>query len=160
MAIKKLLQSAYRCALNSNDKNTTLGALLVSESTILVRAFNSMPRAMEHISSNHARPRKYKITEHAERAVIYKAALLGIRTQGLTMICPLAACSDCARAIVLAGIHKVIVHKQAMVRLPDRWNSDCAIGLEILRVGEIDFEIFDGKIGNVENLLNGEVWFP
>ncbi len=160
MVIKKLLRSAYRTALGSNDKSTTLGALLVRDSDILVRAFNSMPISFEGLASNHKRPRKYLLTEHAERAVIYKSAQYGVRTQGLTLICPLACCSDCARAIVLAGIFKVVVHKQAMARLPKRWLVECDIGLEILKEGDVTFEIFDGKISNVENLLDGEVWFP
>ena len=160
MKIKRLLQSAYRTALGSNDKSTAIGALLTRDSTILVRACNSMPRSFEADPKNHERPRKYQVTEHAERAVIFKAARRGIQTEGLTLICPLAACSDCARAIVLAGIVKVVVHGDAMARLSDRWISDCEIGLEILREGEVDFEEFDGKVGNVENLLNSEIWFP
>ena len=169
MEIKKLLRRAYKAALSSNDKSTTLGALLVGPDkqvpsvlnhSVVVQACNLMPWEFAGKGENHLRPRKYQLTEHAERAVIYRAARCGIRTQGLALVCPLAACSDCARAIVLAGISKVVIHKQAFDRIPERWIEECEVGLELLREGNVDFEVFDGKIGGVESLMDGETWLP
>ncbi len=158
---KDLLLKAYRLAKNSNDHSTRLGALLVDDTdNVLMTGVNSMPESLVNNLKNHARPRKYKITEHAERAVIYNAAKIGLSTNCLIMVTPLIACSDCARAIVLSGIKKVITHKQAFDRLPDRWIEEMAIGLEIIENGGIECISFNGEIGGVTNLLFGETWRP
>ena len=157
---KDLLLKAYRAACYSNDKSTRLSALLVDNSgNVLMTAINSMPLDFAKDSKNHERPRKYKITEHAERGAIYKAAKVGLSTNCLIMVTPLAACPDCARAIVLSGIKKVITHKQAFDKLPERWAEEMAIGAEILENGGVEHEIFDSEI-DVENLLFGKIWRP
>ena len=76
------------------------------------------------------------------------------------MVCPWACCSDCARAIVLAGIPLVVAHKQAFAMTPERWREEIAVGLEILEGGGVTYHLLDSKIGEVENLFNGEVWYP
>ena len=158
---KDLLLKAYRLAKNSNDHSTRLGALLVDDTdNVLMTGVNSMPESLVNNLKNHARPRKYKITEHAERAVIYNAAKIGLSTNCLIMVTPLIACSDCARAIVLSGIKKVITHKQAFDRLPKRWIEEMAIGLEIIENGGIECVSFDGGVGGIINLLFGETWRP
>jgi dCMP deaminase len=46
--------------------------------------------------------------EHAERDAIYKAAFVGMQTEGATLYVPWFACADCARAIIAAGITRVV----------------------------------------------------
>lgn len=46
--------------------------------------------------------------DHAERALIYRAANYGIRLNGKTMMVTCAPCLDCAKAIVRTGIKKVM----------------------------------------------------
>lgn len=156
-----LLRQAYQLARCSTDISTKNGALLVRDGRVIVGGVNSFTNAGQALDPrNHERPRKYKVTEHAERAAIYKAARQGIATEGLIMVCPWASCPDCARAIVLAGISLVIVHKQAHDRTPPRWREEIALGLEILRDRGVGYLLFDGQIGGVKNLFNGEMWYP
>lgn len=155
-----LLRRAYNLAANSNDKSTKLGALLIDNSEcVLMSGVNSMPIDMVNDPINHERPRKYAITEHAERAAIYAAVKVGLSTNNLIMVTPLAACPDCARAIVLAGIKLIVTHKQAFLRLPERWLEAMAIGSEILEAGGVEHMMFDGGVGAI-NLLFGETWTP
>jgi len=159
--IKDLLQQAYLLAQRySTDRSTKNGAILIRPGGNLwgVNSFTDYSQFLD--CRNHVRPRKYKVTEHAERAVIYKAARLGIATLGLTMVCPWASCPDCARAIVLAGIPLVIGHRQAYDKTPPRWQEEVAFGLEILRGGGVTYQMFDGPIGGVENLFDEEIWLP
>jgi dCMP deaminase len=159
---RDLLRQAYQLARESTDTSTKNGALLVAHTgQILAGGVNSFTDAEQALDpQNYERPRKYKVTEHAERAVIYKAARLGIGTEGLIMVCPWASCPDCARAIVLAGIPLVVGHRQAYNKTPPRWLEEVALGLEILQGGGVTYQMFDGSIGGVVNLFDGEFWMP
>jgi dCMP deaminase len=164
MDYQKLMREAYLWAYEeSTDTSTKNGAVLVDpvSEAMMVGGVNSFVNDdMSSDPRNYKRPRKYKVTEHAERAVIYKAARLEICTKGLIMVCPWACCSDCARAIVLAGIPLVVAHKQAFAMTPDRWREEIDVGLEILEGGGVTYNLLDSEIGGVENLFNGEVWYP
>jgi dCMP deaminase len=103
---------------------------------------------------------KYNLVEHAERDVIYKAARLHVKTKGTTMVANWVACPDCARAIVLAGIHTVVCHRECMDRTPDRWREMVNLGLFMLRQGGVEVYQWSGLVGRVENLNNGKIWHP
>ena len=163
MNFKDLMREAYQVALEeSTDTSTKNGAVLVdSDGRVLVGGANAFTNpAMADDPRNRERPRKYQVTEHAERAAIYEAARAGIAVSGLTMVCPWACCSDCARGIVLAGIPLVVAHKQAYDMTPERWREEVAVGIEILKGSGVEYMLYDGKIGGVQNLFNGEVWQP
>lgn len=160
---QELMFRAYEVAFNeSTDTNTKIGALLINaKGGILVSGANAfIDPAMTDVPANHERPRKYKLTEHAERASIYKAAMLGIPLQGQTMVCPWACCTDCARAIVLSGIKLVVAHQQAYDMTPERWQEEVSLGIEILEGGGVSYMLYDGEIGGIENLFNGKIWCP
>jgi len=159
-----LMRRAYQLADDrSTDISTKVGAVLVDpvDGEVMVAGVNSFTDPdMASDSRNYERPRKYQVTEHAERAAIYSAAKCGTPTKGLIMVCFWACCSDCARAIVLAGVPLVVAHKQAFEKTPERWREEIDIGLEILAGGGVTYHLFDGDINGVENLFNGEVWCP
>ncbi len=159
---RDLMKVAYEQAAEySDDRSTQTGALLVNRAGITLRDSNRFPVASLSCNpANHERPRKYAFMEHAERAVIFTAAAYGLSTRGLTMVAPWACCAECARAIVMAGITKVVAHKQAYDMSPPRWQQPIAEGLEILAAGGVEYDLWDGKVGGVENLFNGEVWTP
>lgn len=164
MDYQDLLRSAYQLACDeSTDISTKVGAMLIDpiDGHIMVGGVNSFTDPdMASDSQNYERPRKYKVTEHAERAAIYKAARRGIPTKGLIMVCPWACCSDCARGIALAGIPLVVAHKQAYEKTPQRWRDEVDVGMEILSGAGVTYYLFDGDINGVENLFNGEIWYP
>lgn len=163
MNYRHLLEMAYWYAKeNSDDRSTQNGAILIDHTALpITHGTNRFPVAsLADNPANHERPRKYAFTEHAERDVIYRCAREGIKTEGLIMVCPWACCAECARAIALAGITKVIVHKQAHDMSPDRWKQAIVEGREILDAKGVGYMLWDGKIGEVTNLFNGEVWYP
>ncbi len=159
-----LMREAYKEAhCMSTDISTKVGAVLVGlfGPTIFTRGVNSFVDVkMANDPRNHERPRKYQVTEHAERAAIYRAAKLGLCTKGLTMVCPWAACPDCARAIVLAGITMVVAHQQVHDKTPERWHEEMAVGREILERGGVEYHLLNARISNVENLFDGKIWYP
>ena len=72
----------------------------------------------------HARPAKYKWTEHAERNAIYYAARIGTPLLGCRMYLPWFPCMDCARAIAQAGIVELICLKPDLA--DPQWGGDFA----------------------------------
>jgi dCMP deaminase len=158
-----VMARAYNKAWESNDQSTKNGAILVKglDPLPLAQGVNHFTPGFDDTDEAlHARPRKYEITEHAERAAIYDAAANGVSTYGLTMVCPWACCTDCARAIVLAGIRVVVAHKQAADKTPERWQAEVDAGIDICKRGGVKFVYLDAKIGRVKNLFSGEVWLP
>lgn len=159
---KLKMKHAYMCALKSDDRSTKNGAILCLEGWNVVSGWNHFVPGYGDLEAHHERPLKYALTEHAERDVIYKAAAHGIKTKGLTMVCPWATCPDCARAIVEAEIAELICHQACCNFLQERpdWKPLVELGLEIVRKGGVKVIMFDGKVGGVENLHNGVVWYP
>jgi dCMP deaminase len=154
------MRAAYLAALKSTDRSTKIGAVLVDSGWNVVTRCNSHITGYGDEPSHHERPLKYQITEHAERAVILEAARQGIKTEGLTLVANWVCCPDCARAIVLAGIRQVISHRQCMDRNRPEWKPMIDTGLEILRRGGVELIVWDGVIGDIENLNGGQVWRP
>ena len=110
-ALVNMMLLAYKVASeNSKDKSTQNSAVIVTPGQ-LVAGVNGLNSRIADKPERHERPAKYMYYEHAERNAIYGCAAQGIATQGLTMIAPWAACADCARAIIAAGITHLITHK-------------------------------------------------
>ena len=103
---------AFIQALNSPDTSTQNGAIIVStdQKKILSYGCNTLPKGVEITGERLERPTKYRFTEHAERNAVYHAARQGNATEGTTMYVPWYACADCGRAIIQAGIKRVVGH--------------------------------------------------
>jgi dCMP deaminase len=104
-----VLESAIPVTLGAPSKtlNYIQTELLAYES---VTSANFFPKNVKESKERWERPLKYSYVEHAERNVIYKAAREGFKTEGATMYCAWASCADCARAIIQAGIKKLVTH--------------------------------------------------
>lgn len=141
------LREALRHAKSaSHDNHTHVGAVLVV--------------GKRHIYAANRRAvgldgQKSDIIEHAERAVIYKAAACGYATAGGVLYAPWFACPDCARAIVLAGIREVVGLKSLRLATPERWLWPITVGDAILRSGGVGVRLVEGETGVVIR-FNGE----
>lgn len=57
---------------------------------------------------------RLKVTVHAEAAGLYAAARNGFCTNNAVLVCPWAACVECAKTIAELGVKTLIRHKQAL----------------------------------------------
>ena len=165
MDLRDLLYGAYVLSEQSPDQSTQNGSLIVDDDgTVLAFGCNRFPDRVEDKEERWERPIKYKFAEHAERNSIYDAANKGISTKGKIMICPWAACSDCARAIIQSGIKKLVTHQEAHDRSPSRWVEEIETAFTMLNEADIEVVMFSGDVceGNVPLKLrhSGEVWTP
>lgn len=155
-----LMRYAYFLAEHSPDPSTKNAALLIDQHHILAKGINAFPVGVKYLDERWERPGKYHYIEHAERAVIYSAARQGIVTEGLTMICPWAACADCCRAIICAGLARLVLHHDAMSQSNPRWHDSCKVGWGMLEEAGVEIVRFEGKLGGCANMRNGEIWQP
>jgi dCMP deaminase len=89
-----------------------VGAVIVGKNGILAQSANVLPPALKshHESENRSisDEERYHFIEHAERAAIFKALIEGINLHGSTLYGTRFPCSDCARAIIWAGIRRAV----------------------------------------------------
>jgi dCMP deaminase len=150
---------AYHEASLSVDPNTQCGVVLVSRKGKEITA-NNHPVFGFSINNDRFMDQKKRVMEHAERAVIYKAARLGIATEGATLYAPWSACMDCARAIVESGIKTVHRHTDAMELTHDRWEGTTEAGYVTMIVGGVQVIDHKGYVGASKVRIDKKVFQP
>lgn len=161
---QRFLREAYCYARqNSHDPTTRTGAVVVSPDLtgILACGANHFPNGMKP-TAEQINDKAWKAGHiiHAEVASIQSTADAGRRTQGTIMYSPWSPCTPCAEAIVGAGIKRLVVHKDIMIKTPERWRASIDTAFELLEKSGVERVMYDGKIGGVSNLFNGSEWYP
>lgn len=152
-----MLRMAYKHAMiNSTDPSTQNGAIIVANGALSFGA-NHFPKGVQEKEDRWVRPLKYSYVEHAERNAVYAAAKNGIKTEGGIMYCPWFACSDCARAIIQAGISEVIGHKHPAQENVPNWKNTIEIAMGMLNEAGVKWTNIDATFGDVEIRFNGSV---
>ena len=144
------MMKAYTAATKSKDRSTHIGAVIIGpDHEVRTDGYNSFPRGLnDNVEARHQRPEKYLWTEHAERNAIYNAARIGTALKGCTLYCVWFPCHECARAILGAGIKKIIYHKEfqeAFVMNPD-WDESHRVSLEMLTEAKVEIVEWSGVL--------------
>lgn len=131
------IKIAKAAAAFSTDRSVRVGAVIVDSSrTVRATGYNCFPRMVDDSCSlRHERPTKYRYTEHAERNAIYAAARRGISTDGCTLYCTHAPCTDCTRGIIQSGIVRVVYPSGAII---PTFVADWDISLTMLTEAHIE----------------------
>ena len=76
------------------------------------------------------------------------------------MVCPWAACSNCAKHIADAGISKLYRHKWANsgVDTGSHWYDDCAIGDEIMTQAGVEIIEVEPVESDISLRRDGKQW--
>lgn len=152
------LLTTIRHSHNADDKRTKTAAMLVNEDKKYVMENNILVKGYEHLDKDKL-PRfkefKNTVIEHAERAVIYAAFTIGLQNKKLIMYSPWVACVDCARAIILSGIGKVVTLDTAKVYKISTWEKSRLLGIKMMRKAGITVEEVDPSEYSGETLFMG-----
>lgn len=143
------LRVANLVAQKSKDRHKKIGAVIVGEGhEIRSTGFNGFPRGVDDdVDARHERPAKYAWTEHAERNAIYNAARNGTHTNGTTLYLSCwYPCADCARAVIQAGIARIVCSRSWKNKLNSRWTESCNIGMEMLHEAGVICETSDVEL--------------
>lgn len=142
-----LLRAAVLIAnASSHDGRTKNAAILHCFDNKMVSAVNHFP-VVSWLKNHAEAPSKYTYIEHAERAVIYGAARHGVATCGAVMYCPWFACPDCARAIIAAGITRVVGSQLLRGLTPERWRLQVQIGDGMLQEAGVEVQMVTEPLG-------------
>jgi len=167
------LKECYQYAKEySHDKSTWNSAKLIRNDGIPIAI--EANRVMEGIEPTEEiltkRPDKYFYTGHAEERVLWKALDMGFTDfKNSTMFCPWYACHTCARTILGFGVGRIIGHQSPMdwdgeiARKGDgrmEWLPSIEAAWNMFRKRGVDFRYLIGKIGGVENLHAGRIFYP
>ena len=109
----RFMELAFLISTWSKDTSTKTGAVVVGpDREIRATGYNGFVRGVDDdIPERMERPTKYDFFEHAERNAIYNACLTGTSLKGCIIYATHAPCTDCARAIIQAGIKTVVTNK-------------------------------------------------
>lgn len=146
--LNKIMGQAYKNALYSHDPSTQNGSVLLPVDDAYEEytyGVNNFPTGVRETPDRWERPKKYAFIEHAERCAIFNAARDGVETEGGILVCPWAACADCARAIVMAGLSVLVRCKADPHDTHDQWNESIAWGDEIMLEGGVEIIELDYK---------------
>lgn len=153
---QEYLTFAYLYARKSHDPSTQVGALIADpEGRILSYGANNFPFGTQWLSERWEKPGKYMWVEHAERNAIFQAAKMGEKTNGATMYCTWFSCADCARAIIQAGITRIIGHNVQMYADRLAWASSMDIANIMLDEAGIERIYIEDHLG-MEIRFNGQ----
>lgn len=90
-----------------------VGAVVILGGRLIARSANVLPPRLklhqDEFGIGIQEAERYHFIEHAERAAIFIAHRNGQSLEGATMYCTRFPCSDCARAIVWAGLTRIVV---------------------------------------------------
>lgn len=93
-----------------------VGAVLIKDHRVLSIGYNGAPSGVEHCleigcnrpDAKHGEEYEKCVAVHAEMNCIISAARYGVSTVGATLYCTHQPCLQCAKAIINAGIVKVL----------------------------------------------------
>ena len=156
------MSKAYNNALKSPDPSSQNGAVIVKRQEngtldVVANGYNHFYRGIPGEVEDRAQ--KLREIEHAERDVIYAAGRRGIATEGSIMVCPWAACTACSRALIQAGISKLVRLPQNDAILNPRWEDDGKIADKMLKEAGIEIEDLDIHAGVVLRMGGKEIEF-
>jgi dCMP deaminase len=140
---QRFLTLAAQIGRWSKDRSAKAGCVIVGEDRLIrSTGFNGFPRNIDDDEPRrHERPAKYSWTEHAERNAVYNAARLGISTVGCICYVNWFPCVDCARAIVQAGMVRLVGLE------PDqqdpRWGEEFQFASMLLRESGVDVNLYN-----------------
>lgn len=137
--MSKMMDAAKMAAKRSDDPDTQVGVALVLRDGELMCDSNRLPPGVQASGDELQRPLKYLYIEHAERSVLYRAALAGRSAVGATMYLPWHPCPECARTIVAFGVSKLVCYQPTNEQMNDpKWNFQHADN--VLRRGGVTVE--------------------
>jgi dCMP deaminase len=106
------MKIAYAVSERSTCDRAFVGCVLVLEKRILTTGFNGSPTGQPHCDEiGHLLVEDHCVrTIHAETNAIIQAALHGVSTRGSTCYVTHFPCINCTKALINAGITRLIYH--------------------------------------------------
>lgn len=120
---RRFLRIAEEVRLWSKDPGTKVGCVIERNRRILSTGYNGFPASISDDLERYInRDYKLSVTIHAESNAILNAAKNGTRVEGTTLYVTFPPCSQCASAIIQAGVSKIVCPDP--MQAPERWREN------------------------------------
>lgn len=120
---RRFLRIAEEVRLWSKDPGTKVGCVLVNDRRILSTGYNGFPITISDDLERYIdREYKLSVTVHAEKNAILNAAKNGTKVEGSTLYVTFPPCTQCASAVIQAGVAIVVCPNPGSA--PERWRSN------------------------------------
>ena len=120
---RRFLRIAEEVRLWSKDPGTKVGCVLVNQRRIVSTGYNGFPQTISDDLDRYIdREYKLSVTVHAEANAILNAAKNGTKVEGSTLYVTFPPCSQCASAVIQAGVAQVVCPDPVLA--PERWRSN------------------------------------
>ena len=132
----------------SRDPSTKVGAVAIdSRKRLVASGFNGLSRRVEDSPERlHNRTTRYSLTVHAEINMLISAER---SLRGCTVyLWPLPCCSQCASALIQAGIARVVAPAPSP-DLADRWGESIELAVMAMREAGVKVDILDNTGGQL-----------
>jgi dCMP deaminase len=122
----------------------------VNDRRILSTGYNGFPKSISDDLTRYVdRDYKLSVTVHSEANAILNAAKNGTKVEGSTLYVTFPPCSQCAAAILQAGVAKVVCPDPE--KSPERWRDNFIAannlfyeaGVQVVYYGESDLWIIE-----------------
>ncbi len=136
---ENLLKQCEIISQQSSDPHRKVGCLITDPiGDIIVSGCNNLITGVQKTDERCCKPLKYQWIEHAERNVIYEAALYGIPLMGTAMYINWFPCVECCRAVIQSGIIKLVAPTRPNTEHP-RWGESFKTAIQML--DEVGIEV-------------------
>lgn len=127
----RFLRIAEEVKTWSKDPGTKVGCVLVEDRRIIATGYNGFPAGLsDELTLYKNREFKLRVTVHAEANAILNAARNGSNTRGCTAYVTFPPCSQCASALIQAGIARVVCPNPSFA--VERWREDFQTASDVL----------------------------
>jgi dCMP deaminase len=146
----RFLRIAQEVGSWSHDPGTKVGCVIVRDRRIIATGYNGFPQGLsDSLELYENRDYKLAVTVHAEANAILNAAKNGARTEGATAYVTFPPCSQCAAALIQAGVSKVICPDPDLA--PERWRTSFKMGNSMLHSAGVEIRYYSETSTDSDN---------
>lgn len=149
------MRRAITVAASSPDPSSQVGAVALRGNELVGEGFNGFTVGACVDLNVVSRDEKLRWVEHAEQAALFNAARRGFTVS--TLVCPWAACTECAKAIIGCGVDTLV---RLDIDVEHRWWESIRFADRLLELAGVEVVTLpvDG-LGDLPPILrNGELW--
>lgn len=151
------MRHVYLIASKSKDPRTKVGAVLVKDNVVVSEGYNGFARGVRDYKERYDdRELKYKFVVHAELNTVLNAAGLGRSVSNTTCYTQEVPCHECTKALIQAGVTKIIVHDGWPCH-GGPWKESVKISHQMLREAGIILMTMDIYL-NVDAYADGKIF--
>jgi dCMP deaminase len=128
----RFIRIAHEVQSWSKDPSTTVGCVIIKDRRIIASGYNGLPANLsDSLERYHDREFKLAAVVHAEINAIFNAAKNGTTTEGATIYVTWPPCTQCASALIQAGISEVVCPDPK--DSPKRWAANFLLANKLLQ---------------------------